>query len=232
MKKEGFKNRKNIIIIATVVFAVIAVIVSWFSFGKYAYWKSQDFKKFTGKVEKCNYVGANMTLYKSVDKDKKIILNGERGEYIPCVLGDNEQGQMCDALLSSLNDCKVVFDSISEEKVYDRSVHQNIINYVLNNQVQDKVFRDELVAKEAENYTGVRYQSEDKTMTITIETEKGYVGGRFTFDNKGVIRTGEWVGTEGNKSIIVLLDDIYTMDQVKLKGKTATYKDVVMTEVK
>lgn len=232
MKKEHTRKNNNKNIIIAVLIAIAALIAMWFAFGRTMYWKSQDFNKFSGKIEQCKYVGANMTMYKSTDKDGKIMLTGERGEYMPCVTGDNEQGQMCEGLLTSLSDCKVVFDNKSSTQVYDKVVHDKILDYIAANKIQDAKFREDLAAKEAANYTGVRYASDDGKITFTLETEKGLQGGKFTLNDNGTERKGEWVGTEGNKNVIVLLDNIETMDKLTIKGTTLLYKDKILNIVK
>ena len=219
------KNNNKIIL--SIIALIAIAVISWFTFGKKMYYQNQDFKKITGKIEQCDYVGANLVVYKYTQKDGKLFLTADKGPYIPCVLGDNEQGAMCEGLLTSLSNCKTVLDNVSGKKVYDMSVNSKI-DYITANISKDNDFRADLVAKDAANYTGVRYASADGKVTFTLETEKGLQGGKFILNDNGAERKGEWVGTEGNKNVIVLLDNLDAMDKLTIKGNTIIYKNNIV----
>jgi hypothetical protein len=213
-------------IITVFLITAVTLFVFYKYIGKEIYYKSQDFKKLSGRVESCKM--GDTLINKYTDKDNNLILSGVKGEYIPCMTENGNPTEMCESVISNLNNCETVFDNLSDKKVYNLKVSSSITS------IKEAILKNELFTKE---YNSKKEAEENKTTQVrkyknvdyelTLKNERGIVFGEYTLkDIKSSKETkGEWIGAEENTNKLFIdetentflikgLDLIYTKDKV------------------
>lgn len=213
-------------IITIFIIVALTLLAFWFYFGKEIYYKNQDFKKISGKIESCTI--GDVVINKYIDKDNNLVLSGLRGEYIPCITENGRPTEMCESVISSLTNCETVFDNLSDKKIYKLKVSSSIANVkeaVIKNEDFIKQYNSEKELEENKTLQVRKYKNSD--YELTLKNEKGIVFGSYTLkdikNNKEV--KGEWIGSEENINKL-FIDD--TENTFLIKGSDVIYiKDKV-----
>ena len=216
--------KKNYKLALLIIALSILAVASYFLFARDLFYKYSDFKKLAGKVEACTIKGTQISIYKYINKSGSIVLTGDNGEYIPCVMQDGAATEQCEAMLSMLSSCNTVLDS--NNNIYSASVHSKV-PLIVNNIAINADYESKYIADIEKAYIVRTFASAD--MTLVLKNEKDIASGHYILTQNGAETTGEWIQSDNNKNKIILMDrtDLnitLTGNNVNFSGKVLVLK--------